>query len=173
MSRASRAAAVLAALLVLAALWSVVTGALELSWGRALGILFLEPLGLGSVDATDAERAVVLGLRAPRIALAALVGAALGSCGAAVQGVFRNPLADPGLIGVSSGASLGAALAIVLGAGALAAMPAWARPALLPLAAFAGGVVTTMLVLRLGSGLRGRAATVTVLLAGVAVNALV
>jgi iron complex transport system permease protein len=164
-------AAVLAALLVLAAAWSFVTGALEVSWGRALGIL-LEPLGPAS-DATAAERAVVLELRAPRIALAALVGAALGASGAAVQGLFRNPLADPGLIGVSAGASLGAAVAIVLGGAALAALPAWARPALLPLAAFAGGMLTTFLVLRLGSRQQGRAATVTVLLAGVAVNALV
>lgn len=173
MWRASRVAVVLGALLIAAALWSAVTGALAVPLGRAIGILFVEPLGLGVVDATDTERTVLLTLRAPRIVLAALVGASLGSCGAGVQALFRNPLADPGLVGVSAGASLGAALAIVLGGAALAVLPSWARPALLPFAAFAGGAITTVLVLKLGSGLRGRAATVTVLLAGVAVNALV
>lgn len=173
MWRTSRVAAVLALLLVVAALVSVTTGALVVPLPRALGVLFLEPIGLAQVAASDTERTVLLTLRAPRAVLAALVGAALGSCGAGVQALFRNPLADPGLVGVSAGASLGAAAAIVLGGGALTLLPSWARPALLPLAAFLGGLATTVLVLRLGAGLRGRAATVTVLLAGVAVNALV
>ncbi|MBL9025615.1 MAG: iron ABC transporter permease [Myxococcales bacterium] len=173
MWRTSRVAAVLAVLLLVAALVSATTGALAVPLSRALGLLFLEPLGLASVTASETERTVLFTLRAPRIVLAALVGAALGSSGAGVQALFRNPLADPGLVGVSAGASLGAATAIVLGGGALAAAPPWARQALLPLAAFAGGIATTWLVLKLGTGLRGRAATVTVLLAGVAVNALV
>lgn len=159
--------------LVVASVWSASTGALSIDASRVLEVFLLEPLGLGAGRATDAERTILLTLRAPRIVLAALVGAALGSAGAAVQGLFRNPLADPGLVGVSAGASLGAALAIVLGGPALAALPAWGRPALLPVAAFAGGAVATLTVLRLGAGLRGRAATLTVLLAGVAVNACV
>ncbi len=173
MWRTSRVAAALTASLVLAALWSAASGSVDVPWSRAFALLFLEPLGLLRVDATDTERTVVLVLRAPRIALGALVGAALGACGAGVQALFRNPLADPGLVGVSAGASLGAAGAIVLGGGAMALLPGWVRPALLPFAAFGGGALTTALVLALGSGLRGRAATVTVLLAGVAVNALV
>ncbi|NUO47717.1 MAG: iron ABC transporter permease [Polyangiaceae bacterium] len=172
MSRPARVAAVMAAVLVAAAVMSAATGALGIPLGKAFAILFLEPLGIGSVTSTEYERAVVIGVRAPRIVLGVLVGSALGSCGAAVQGLFKNPLADPGLVGVSAGASLGAAVAIVLGGGALAAMPEWMRPALLPLAAFVGGCVVTAAVLRLGSGLRGVAATMTVLLAGVAMNAL-
>ncbi len=173
MQSARRAWALLTAGLVVAAVWSVSVGALDISWSTSASVLLLEPLGLGGAGARDVERTVLLSLRAPRVVLAALVGAALGSGGAAIQGLFRNPLADPGLVGISAGASLGAALAIVLGGGVLASLPGWARPALLPVASFAGGALATAVVLRLGRGLRGKAATATVLLAGVAVNAMV
>jgi iron complex transport system permease protein len=165
----------LALVLVLALLGAMVVaasiGAVAISPRSVIALLF-EPLGLVGSGVTDAERAIFWSVRVPRVVLGALVGIALGGAGAAVQGLFRNPLADPGLVGVSAGAALGAALTIVVGGGLLAALPSWVRPAVLPLAAFAGGAVVTVLVLRLGAP-RGRAAAVTVLLAGVAINALV
>ncbi len=129
-------------------------------------------LGLAPLPAEYARDAAILGVvRAPRVLLAAMLGAGLALGGAVMQGLFRNPLADPGLIGVSAGAALAAVGAIVLGptlfgsrAGALGL---W----LLPIAAFIGGMTATLLIARLATrgGVTGVA---TLLLAGVAVNAL-
>ena len=108
-------------------------------------------------------------VRVPRVLLAATVGAVLAGCGVLMQALFRNPLADPGLIGVSSGAALGAVVVIVLGAGWLSESPL--QPILVPLGAFAGAVAATLLVLRLAGG---AAADVTqLLLCGLALNAMV
>lgn len=108
---------------------------------------------------------VLVGLRLPRIVLAVVVGAALSVAGAALQGVFRNPLADPGLIGVSSGAALAAASVIVLfGAHAASAV-------ILPVAAFVGGLTATALVFVLAHR-DGTVSVGSMLLAGIAVNAL-
>lgn len=102
-------------------------------------------------------------VRFPRVALAAVTGAALGCGGAMMQGVFGNPLAEPGVIGVSSGAATGAAAVIVFG---LTAFGGWT----VVLAAFAGGLATTLLVYAVSrSG--GRTEVVTLLLTGIAVNA--
>jgi iron complex transport system permease protein len=161
----------LALALVALMILGVSVGAVAMSPSRVLTLL-LEPFGASGAGLTDADRAIFWSVRLPRVVMGALVGCALGSAGAAVQGLFRNPLADPGLVGVSSGASLGAALTIVIGGGVLSSLPSWVRPAVLPIAAFAGGALVTALVLRLGTP-RGRAAGLTVLLAGVAVNALV
>jgi len=112
-------------------------------------------------------RAIVLDLRAPRVLLAALTGAGLSVAGAMMQAMFRNPLADPALIGVSSGAALGAILAIVLGLGGLESQSLLGLPAL-PLAAFAGALATTGLLFAFA-----RSDTVAgLLLAGVAFNSL-
>ncbi|MFI2753803.1 FecCD family ABC transporter permease [Cellulomonas sp. P22] len=102
-------------------------------------------------------------VRFPRITLALLVGAALGTAGALMQGVFANPLAEPGVIGVSSGAAVGACAVIVFG-GALTAGP-WVA-----VAAFVGGLVTTFAVYAL-SRAGGRTEVVTLVLTGVAINA--
>lgn len=110
---------------------------------------------------TDRQAAVLWELRLPRVALGALVGGALAIAGGAYQGVFRNPLADPYLLGVAAGAGLGATLAIVAG------VPGTSP--LLPVAAFAGGavaVVVTYALARLGGTVR---TTATLILAGVAV----
>ncbi len=108
---------------------------------------------------------VIMDIRLPRVLLAALVGAALSPAGAVDQGLFRNPLADPYLIGVSSGAGLGATLAIALGLnlrlGGLGAVS---------LFAFAGALGATALVYSL-SRLGGRTSSATLLLAGVALSA--
>jgi iron complex transport system permease protein len=140
----------------------------------ALGAYAVEPvevlraiasrLGLpvGEVPAT--VDAVLWQVRLPRVALAVLVGACLGLAGAVMQGVFANTLAEPGTVGVSAGAAVGAVVAIVTGAAALSV-------AVVPVAAFVGGVVTTLVVHRLArSG--GRTEVVTLLLTGIGVNAL-
>jgi iron complex transport system permease protein len=98
-------------------------------------------------------------------------GAALGASGAAMQGFFRNPLADPGLIGVSAGGAVAAGFGIVLGGGLLAALPQAVVPLALPLAAFAGALAVVLSIYRL-SLLDGRVIVATMLLAGVAANAL-
>jgi iron complex transport system permease protein len=111
-------------------------------------------------------QAVVVTIRLPRLLLGLAVGAALGLAGAAMQGLFRNPLAEPGLVGVSSGAALGAATVTVLGGAMLKPFGAYA----LPVAAFAFGLAATasvQAVARLGGDGTG-----TLLLAGIAVNAL-
>lgn len=106
----------------------------------------------------------VLALRMPRVALGICVGSSLGLAGAALQALFRNPLVDPGLIGVSSGAALFASALMVLGSELLSAPPA------LLLAGFAGGLVAAAVVQRL-SVVGGRIQVPALILAGVAVNA--
>ena len=131
-----------------------------------------DALGLAPLPAEHARDAAVLGVvRAPRVLMAALIGAGLGAAGAAMQGLFRNPLADPGLIGVSAGAALAAVAAIVLGGSLFGAAAGLVGLWLLPLAAFAGGLLATLLMARLGT-VGGVASVATLLLAGVAVNAL-
>lgn len=106
-------------------------------------------------------------IRLPRVVLGVLIGGGLGVSGAATQGIFRNPLVDPGLLGVSSGAGLGAAAAIVLGARMGLANVSW----FLPIAAFGAAAAAMQLVIRIARS-DGRTGTATLILAGVAVNAL-
>lgn len=108
-------------------------------------------------------------IRIPRLLLGLMVGAGLAVCGAVMQGLFRNPLADPGLIGVSSGASLGAAFSIVLGARLFDI--SWLQLWLTPLFAFVCGALVTVLVYRLAST-QGKTQVATLLLAGVAIQAI-
>jgi iron complex transport system permease protein len=148
--------------------------------GRELLAILLDGLGLGQGGFEESQRTVLLVIRLPRVLLGVLVGAALGMAGAAMQGLFRNPLADPGLIGISSGASLAAVLMIVLGVstagaasagGFIASLTGLAGYYALSLAAFAGACLTTLLVYQLSrSG--GRAVITTMLLVGIAANAL-
>ena len=106
---------------------------------------------------------VLIYVRFPRVILAAIVGAVLAISGATLQGIFRNPLADPGLIGVTAGAGLGAAFWIVLvGSGFLGI---WG----VPVAAFAGGILVTIGVWKIAQT-QERIPTVTLLLAGIALN---
>jgi iron complex transport system permease protein len=127
---------------------------------------------LGNVAQGDATHArVVLDLRLPRALMAAEVGAMLAVGGAMMQGLFRNPLADPGLIGVSGGAALAAAAFIVVG-GAVAGMSQHLRGFALPLAAFCGGLLAVTVIHRLSTR-EGRTDIATMLLAGTAINSLV
>jgi iron complex transport system permease protein len=112
---------------------------------------------------SDQERAILWQLRVPRVVLAGLVGATLALAGAAYQGVFRNPLADPYLLGVAAGAGLGATIVIALGAAARG-LPA----DLLPPAAFGGALLGVSLTYALGRATSGGRTTTTLILAGVA-----
>jgi iron complex transport system permease protein len=162
--------AVLTLLCVAAALLGLATGSLDIAPGRILASL-LRPLGIALGPEPEAqESAAVLQIRLPRVALALLIGAALAQAGAAMQGIFRNPLADPGLVGISSGAALAAVAVIVLGdaVGLFELLPArW----VLPLATFAGGALATWLVLRIAQ-VDGHTRIGTLLLAGLALNAI-
>jgi len=111
---------------------------------------------------------VVLFVRAPRVVLALLTGSLLGVAGASIQGTFRNPLADPSLLGISSGASLGAGVHIVLGATLFRGEAAWTFG--LPLAAFAGGLTASALAGAFGGRVLARS-TSALILAGVGINA--
>lgn len=110
-------------------------------------------------------------LRMPRIALGFLVGGGLSVAGVLMQGMFRNPLADPALIGASSGGALGAVFVIVLAHRFFPEIPILSDLRLLPFAAFAGALFVTGLVQRL-SNVGGYTAVATLLLVGVAINAL-
>lgn len=120
-------------------------------------------LDIGPMPAHPSGDVTLWQVRFPRIALGAVVGASLGCAGALLQGVFANPLAEPGVIGVSSGAAVGASSVFVLG-GAFAGV--WS----VATAAFLGGLVTTVLVYLLARG-GGRTEVVTLILTGVAINA--
>ena len=119
-------------------------------------------------DASSQSAVIVGQLRLPRILLAAVMGATLGMSGAAMQGLFRNPLADPSLIGVTAGASLGAALVIVMGSTAL---QGYVGLTLVSVGAFIGGVIAVLFVYRLASSGNGTSVA-TMLLAGIAITAL-
>ncbi|MCU1720641.1 FecCD family ABC transporter permease [Pseudomonas sp. 5P_5.1_Bac1] len=131
----------------------------------------LRLLGL-PVNGDGLEQAeLILGqIRLPRTLLGLAVGAVLALAGVAMQGLFRNPLADPGLVGVSSGAALGAAVAIV-GSAWVGGVPDAIAPYLLSLCAFLGGLGVTALVYRLGRR-DGQTSVATMLLAGIALTAL-
>ena len=117
----------------------------------------------------DTQAALIVGqIRLPRVLLAALMGATLAMSGAATQGLFRNPLADPSLIGVTAGASLGAALVIVLGGSMLEGYTALT---LVSVGAFAGGAIAVVFVYRLATSSNGTSVA-TMLLAGIAITAL-
>lgn len=114
---------------------------------------------------------VITEIRLPRTLMCLIIGAILALCGAVMQGLFRNPLAEPGIIGVSAGAMLGAALAMVLLASWLENASAIASLFAVPVFAFIGGVITTMIVYRLGTSKFGTSVTI-MLLAGIAISAL-
>lgn len=160
--RAKRLFFWLLAVLAVVSVISVGTGASGVSVPHVLGGW------LAGDGITMRDRIVLMDLRLPRLALGILIGAALAVSGAVMQGLFRNPLADPGIIGVGAGAGLGAVFAIVLGG----ALPAWLAGAhLVSLMAFAGGWCSTLLLYRVATR-AGRTSVATMLLAGIALGAL-
>jgi iron complex transport system permease protein len=154
----------LAALLIAGILGSALLGQLPVQPTEVIGSL-LRAVGIPNDWAPDdpiIESALWI-VRFPRILMAIVVGAALAAAGAVMQAIFGNPLAEPGVVGVSSGAALGAATAIVLG---LSAFGDYA----IALFAFVGGLLATLLVYFV-SRANGRTEVVTLLLTGIAVNA--
>ena len=143
------------------ALLGVTLGPVRIGPGAALLEISDRVLPL-SIDSglSDQEAAIVWHLRAPRVVLASLVGAMLAIAGGAYQGVFRNPLADPYLLGVAAGAGLGATAALAFGGGA----------GVLPPAAFAGAVLAVATTYYLARATGGRRTSATLILAGVAVG---
>ena len=126
----------------------------------------------GGSDTVDGRHALVLfQIRLPRTILAALVGASLAVAGAMMQGLFRNPLADPGLIGVSSGAALAAVSVIVLGNGVAGAVVGALGLHAIPVAAFVGGMMVTGLLVMIAGGRRS-VSIGALLLAGLVIGAL-
>lgn len=157
---------VLAVLLAVTAIFSLASGASDAS----ASAVFLDLLGhAGAV--TERDRVIIYDIRLPRVLLGIQVGAALAMSGAVLQGLFRNPLADPGLIGMSSGSSLGAVAIIVLGSSILAPLTLLLGSFALPLTAFVGCLATTAILYRVATR-QGRTSVATMLLAGIALGAL-
>ncbi|MEV7952592.1 iron ABC transporter permease [Streptomyces sp. NPDC088141] len=152
----------LLAALVVCCLLSAGLGAYSIPLGDVLASV-QHRLGLGGAALDRVGESVLWNVRLPRVVLALLVGASLGCAGALMQGVFGNPLAEPGVIGISSGAAVGAVASIALG---LNFLGNWT----ITVCAFAAGLATVLLVYTLSrSG--GRTEVATLILTGIAVNA--
>ena len=162
---------VIATLLVIlwvVALVAVTIGAAGIPFER---LLAASGWGVSDPTAIERDRLVLWSIRLPRIALAVMVGALLATGGTIMQGLFRNPLAEPGLVGVSAGAALAAAATIVIGDTLLAATGLKLPFEVLPFAAFLGALVTTAALYRIATR-GGRTSIATLLLAGIAIGAL-
>ncbi|MFC6154408.1 FecCD family ABC transporter permease [Nocardioides yefusunii] len=156
---------VLAAVLAVCMVIGAGTGQLEIPAGEVLGSIW-HKIGLdwGTVPTHPQGDSTLWNVRFPRLLMAALVGAALATAGAVMQGVFGNPLAEPGTVGVSSGAAVVAAATIVFGWDFFGE---WT----VAIGAFVGGLLTTVLVYLMARS-NGRTEVVTLVLTGVAVNAM-
>jgi iron complex transport system permease protein len=161
-----------AALLIVALVGSLAIGPVLISPERVLAILYDALQGIRPAEGRGLRDAIViLDLRLPRTVLAGMVGAALAVAGALLQGIFRNPLADPVLVGVSPGAALAAVSWIVIGAGFAAVWPDWVARFGIAFAAFGGGLLTTLVLHRVATR-DGRTSVATLLFAGIALGAI-
>jgi len=139
-------------------------GPVTIPFERTLAII-LEKLGVNlETGFSEREQLIVAQVRLPRVLAGAMIGAALGISGAAMQGVFRNPLVEPGYIGVSSGAAVGAVCALFFG---WSQFGRWA----LPISAFIGAAIAVLLILTVWRSSRSRSIA-TLLLLGIGINAL-
>ena len=152
------------ALLVVMMIVSVGTGPVGLGVGAIMRVIVHEVLGVGQPQ-PQLETTVVMTLRLPRVLFGVLVGAALAVSGASLQSLLRNPLAGPGIIGVSGGASMGAVAAIVLLPSLSGIAVAWVVPA----AAFLGGLLVTSVIYALARP-RAGSGTARLLLVGIAIG---
>ena len=156
-------------MLLLLLIGSLSVGAVPVSWTDALRV-FGQKLGW-TAHPPDTAQVVLLSIRLPRLLFTVLIGAALGLSGAALQGLFRNPLVEPGIIGISSGAALGAIVVIMFVGTQFPQLAERMQSWLLPLFAFLGGLAATFFTLRL-SQTDGRTHITYLILAGVAIAAL-
>jgi iron complex transport system permease protein len=166
---AKLAIALLALVLAVTMMFSLTAGASDASAFEVLREWLLKASSDDGLSARD--WIIVYDIRLPRVLLGVLIGSALAVSGAIMQGLFRNPLADPGIVGVSAGASLGAVSVIVLGGGILAPLVTMLGGFALPIAAFFGGLATTMVLYRVSTR-QGRTSVATMLLAGIALGAM-
>lgn len=153
---------VMAALLLLTIIVAVALGAVYVPLGRSFRII-LDNIGIIDDPTLPQEQvSIIYRVRLPRVIVACIAGAALSACGAAMQGLFRNPMADPGVLGVSSGAGLGAMIAITTGVAnrSIYTMPVFA----------AVGALCTVTVIYLLSLRRGRISPLTLILSGIAIS---
>lgn len=174
LSRRARAAHTLLVcavfLLLFLAILSMATGPTGITLSSLPGAI-AATLGHSADTADTTAALVLLEIRLPRTLLAMFVGAALALAGAMMQGLFRNPLADPGLVGVSSGATLAAVSIIVLGNSVFGGWHEMLGIFALPVAAFIGGLLATIALMAVASR-HGATAIATLLLAGIALGAL-
>lgn len=162
---------VLIVLLIIATVLSVGMGPLQLSPMQSIAIL-LKQLGVPLNTAyTDQQEVVVTAIRLPRVIFGIFIGATLAMCGTAIQGLFRNPLADPALIGISSGAALFTVVMIVLGLQIFQSLFTILGTYMLSIAAFAGAFFTTILIYRISQA-GGKTIVSTMLLTGIAISAM-
>jgi iron complex transport system permease protein len=148
---------------VLVAVLAASVGPFTIPFGHTISTL-LDLIGIGDSSAKPTEQAIIQTIRLPRIFMSFFVGAALGISGGIMQGLFRNSMADPGIIGVSSGGALGAVVAIASGLSAVSTF-------FLPLFAFVGSSLSMTVVFVIASvGGRGRFSMATLLLGGIAVS---
>lgn len=157
---------VLSVVLVIAILISLSIGQVTIPVKDIVNIL-LYKAGLITDEPDAVMETVLWTIRLPRIVMTVLIGAALAVSGASLQGLFRNPLVEPGLIGVSSGAALAVVMLIVFGSFSFGI----GLNLIMPLAAFGGGLVATTLVMKIGKQL-GKTNIAVLILGGVAINAL-
>jgi iron complex transport system permease protein len=152
--------AFLALLLIFCAVYSITLGRYDVSMAKVALILWDNIFPIATPTWTPVEADVVEAIRLPRILAALVIGAGLSISGAALQGMFRNPLLDPGIIGVTAGAGFGGTLAILLVGGGTVVLGA----------AFVVGM-GSMIIVRLLASVKGRTSTLTLVLAGVVVTA--
>lgn len=149
-------------LLLFTIILAVALGAVYVPLGRSFRII-LDNIGLISDPTLPEDQiSIIYRVRLPRVIVACIAGAALSACGAVMQGLFRNPMADPGVLGVSSGAGLGAIIAITTG---IAARSIYTMPVFAAIGALCAVTVIYLLSLR-----RGRIAPLTLILSGIAVS---
>lgn len=156
----------LAVALLVAVVFSIATGAVSIGPEELFAMI-----GIGDAPFTDRQVAVLQVVRLPRVLVALLAGAALAVGGAAMQALFRNPLADPSLIGISSGAGFMAAVAITMSAQLVQLIGAWTGFVALPVMAFCGALVTALLVFAISRD-GGRTSVPAMLLAGIGITAI-
>ncbi len=157
--------------LLLAILGSTAVGAYPISIKDVICIIISHEPGGIPFDPADSRNYLIWDIRLPRIFLGLLVGAGLASSGAAIQGLFRNPLADPSLIGITSGAMVFAVAAIFFQPLVLSFLPEQWSYLSVALAAFTGSLLCTIVVYTLATR-QGRTSVITMLLAGIAITAL-
>lgn len=153
--------------LILSIFLGITIGAFHISINQLVEVIFYS----NDPNNNDLSSSILLDIRLPRVILSLLVGAALAISGAALQGLFRNPLVDSGIIGTSSGASLGAALFLICST----SLPFWGgfiKEIALSISAFIGAFIATIIVLKMSKSKNGISTTILIL-AGISINAIV